>query len=528
MEKRVWDCLFVKRLPKDAKMEYYLREREQTDEIASRWGMSMKITEDFIAHFTGNASTASNGKKLASGGSFQALHKNKDETLLFGSCKGSGKNPYQCSVDFIEPEKPVPRCSCPSRQIPCKHVAGLLYCYLQGKPFTEEELPGDIADKREKSKRREEKKAERAEQGEDGEKTAEPQKMTKARANAAVKKCRAQLEGIDLAEKILHNIVLSGLHSIDGKTQKLYMDQAKELGNYYVGGIQAGIVDLLQEAFVAQKEQRFSEAVGQCGYLFALLKKSRAHTENKIADYEAFPDMTDTAREATIHSSVEEQMGYAWKLSELKEHGLYLENAELLQLGFSVIDEPAKKQFVDEGIWLCLTNGEIYLTKNFRPYRAQKYIRSEDSFFPLLTTPELFIYPGDKNPRVRWERSEQRDVLSADLQKAAGFGERDYAGVLKAVKSQIKNPLADKTPIFALRVKRLGLDEGGAFHVFDEAGTSIPLRLEQFGFLLHRLNREQAEDAVLVCRFGQDIRENKLYAVLVAMLTGDSVIRFAY
>jgi SWIM zinc finger len=43
--------------------------------------------------------------------------------LLWGSCRGSGKRPYQACVDL---SGPAYRCSCPSRKFPCKHALALL------------------------------------------------------------------------------------------------------------------------------------------------------------------------------------------------------------------------------------------------------------------------------------------------------------------------------------------------------------------------------------------------------------------
>lgn len=43
--------------------------------------------------------------------------------LLWGRCKGSGKNPYQVTIDL---SAPAYTCSCPSRKFPCKHALALL------------------------------------------------------------------------------------------------------------------------------------------------------------------------------------------------------------------------------------------------------------------------------------------------------------------------------------------------------------------------------------------------------------------
>jgi hypothetical protein len=52
------------------------------------------------------------------------------ETLLWGRCQGSGKTPYQVSVDLTGPAF---RCSCPSRKFPCKHALALMLLWADGR-----------------------------------------------------------------------------------------------------------------------------------------------------------------------------------------------------------------------------------------------------------------------------------------------------------------------------------------------------------------------------------------------------------
>ena len=57
------------------------------------------------------------------------------DALLWGRCQGSGKTPYQVSVDLSGPDagSARSRCSCPSRKIPCKHALALLLLWVQGE-----------------------------------------------------------------------------------------------------------------------------------------------------------------------------------------------------------------------------------------------------------------------------------------------------------------------------------------------------------------------------------------------------------
>jgi len=51
------------------------------------------------------------------------------DTLLWGKCQGSGRTPYQVSVDLTGP---AVKCSCPSRKFPCKHGLALLLLWVAG------------------------------------------------------------------------------------------------------------------------------------------------------------------------------------------------------------------------------------------------------------------------------------------------------------------------------------------------------------------------------------------------------------
>ena len=51
------------------------------------------------------------------------------ERAVWGLCQGSGKQPYQTTVDL---SGPAYKCSCPSRKFPCKHALGLLLLWAGG------------------------------------------------------------------------------------------------------------------------------------------------------------------------------------------------------------------------------------------------------------------------------------------------------------------------------------------------------------------------------------------------------------
>ena len=160
----------------------------------------ISITEAYVDSLAPNAGAMKNGRDLVKKNSFPLLNVTEDGSLLFGECKGSGKDPYRCSVDYAQEDNPVFRCTCPSRQFPCKHTLGLLYARSPGNRFETAELPQDIADKREKAEKREEKKKEVASAETQGEDAKPKRKVNKS---ALTKKIRTQLDGLGILEKLV-------------------------------------------------------------------------------------------------------------------------------------------------------------------------------------------------------------------------------------------------------------------------------------------------------------------------------------
>lgn len=172
----------------------------------------LKISEEFVNSMAPNQNSILNGWRLVRKNSFVKYNISKDETVIFGECVGSGTSNYLTSVDFIKQDNPVFRCTCPSRQFPCKHALGLMYAYASGKKFVTDTIPADILEKRDKVEKREEKKKEKvtgsasADNGtlQEGVGTSIPTvSPKKINRSALVKKIKTQLEGLELLEKII-------------------------------------------------------------------------------------------------------------------------------------------------------------------------------------------------------------------------------------------------------------------------------------------------------------------------------------
>src|SRR5262249_16907197 len=152
--------------------------------------------------------------------------------------------------------------------------------------------------------------------------------------------------------------------------------------------------------------------------------------------------------------------------------GLMEANVELIQLAFNSHDDAARMEYVDTGVWMNLASGSVQVTQTFRPYKAARHIKCDDSFFEVACVSELFRYPGSLNPRIRWESMVSRPLVPADCQKARALGRADFATVVKEAKSHLKSPLSNKQPIYALNFGRIGR-VGDTFVVEDVSGERL-------------------------------------------------------
>ncbi|SFD78545.1 SWIM zinc finger [Paenibacillus catalpae] len=477
------------------------------------------ITEAYVDSLAPNAGAIKNGRELVKKNSFPLLHETDDGTLLFGECKGSGKDPYRCSVDFATEGNPVFRCSCPSRQFPCKHTLGLLYARALGKAFTTAAIPQEIADKRDKAEKREEKKKDAAAEPDD---SAKPKR--KVNKSALVKKIAVQLDGLGILEKLVLQLTQSGLGSVDKKTLQMLEEQDKQLGNHYIPGAQAGL-----RAFVIimqpekDRETVYSAAMEQLLALKALTKKGKAYLEQRAADPDSPMD---------IDTNLEELLGHAWQLAELREHGRVQKDAKLLQLAFMSYTDEARGEFADTGWWIDLNSGHIRVTRHLRPFRAARAMREEDTFQAVVKTEELFIYPGDLNQRVRWENATFREPGATDYAAIKLLAAASFPDVIKQVKNVIKNPLADKNPVMLVAFQSIEqFDEKVILR--DASGKQLQLEdFEENGrqttTLLSLLREEELKNQAALVMFRHHLDDNHLSAQLMSIVTGSRIIRLLY
>ena len=418
----------------------------------------MELTEQFILLQAPNAAAAANGRKLSSGGKFSNLRRTESGDLFWGECAGSGKTPYRVSIDWTDPNAPVSRCSCPSRQFPCKHALGLMFEQLAQKSFETAEVPQGIAEKRAKQAVRTAKKE------------AAPAKPKKPNAAAQSKRLKKQLEGLDMAEKMAGDLLSAGIGTLGGASAQTYEKLAKDLGNYYLAGPQTAFsrialaVRTIQKA-PEQAQTAYAEALRVLIFLHSTIKKARTFIQEQL----------DAGQFSAGDSMLFEALGGVWKLEDLHAAGAYRENVRLVQLSFDVSFDEAKKEFSERGWWMDIATGQIDQTLNLRPAKALKYVKAEDSRFELLEIPPLYPTPGGGPRRIRWEGAASRPLTPEEQASLPRLAQPDAAAAVKLAKGQFKNTLLPKFFPALVPIGRVGTI-GTSFVLEDPKGGRLVLR----------------------------------------------------
>jgi len=481
----------------------------------------MELTEQTVLLLSPNPAATANGRRLSAGGKFSCLHRTADGTLYWADCAGSGATPYRTSVDCADPAAPVCRCSCPSRQFPCKHALGLMFEMISGKEFAVAEIPPELAQKRQKLAARQ---AAHAGEG------APPAKSPKSNAAAQEKRIRKQLEGLDMTQRMTDELLSGGIASLAGSSAQSYEKLARDLGSYYLSGPQLAFSRIALAVQAIQKdssgaEEKYREALRVLLSLHAVLKRSRAFLQEKL-QAEQF-SAEDTA--------LFEALGGVWRLEELAAIGSCRAGARLVQLSFDVFYDPARREYIDRGYWLDLDTGRIGRSLNYRPVKALKYVRAEDSCFQLLEIPTLYFYPGEGNRRIRWDAASARELTPQEAASLPKLAQPSLAAAIKEVKNQIKSPLLPKFSAVLVPCGRVGMAEG--FPVMeDPAGDRVILRDRpedgpDHGTLAAAellLARPIPENSALFGILFYDEADRRICMQPYSLVTPEAVLRLAY
>ena len=495
-----------------------------------------EITQQQIDSWAPNAKASANGRKISQQGLFVTLECSEDDTFYIGECKGSGKKNYITSVDFVDPGDPVFRCSCPSRQFPCKHSLALLYEIKDRKTFTQAPIPEDILTKRARKQARAQKQEAQPQKPEQPQQTdgaapepapAAPAPAKKAKGNTAAKakKLSRQLEGLDLTAKLVRDLLNGGLGSMGGTSLPAYRSLAKQLGDYYLPGPQRLLNRLILEVEAYQKDgsdSHFETAIDTLERLWTLVKQARQYLQQKLDQGDVGPD----------NSVLFEELGGAWRLEDLMALGLSRQNVRLAQLAFWVTKDDARAELIDVGCWADLDTGAVNMTYNYRPYKALKYVKQEDSVFGKCIVPELACYPGEGNPRIRWNSAQLEPLTEEDLASLRSHAEGSLNAAVKTAKNVLKNTMAPPMEVHLLKYAQIGTIDGQPV-VQDAEGTAVALgdvpgMQETISELIALPDAALMKDQVLLGGIWYDRENHQMKIQPLSIVTATDVVRLLY
>jgi hypothetical protein len=184
------------------------------------------LTPQQVETLAPDAQVLAAGRTLAKPGHWRAT--GRSAAALWGECLGSAL--YQVRVDLSDFGS---RCSCPSRKHPCKHVIGLLMLALR-EPPAEAEAPDWVTGwvtKRHSTETHPAQPAESARTGSSG---------TQSRRRAEARQRRI-LEGMDMLERWMCDIVRNGMAGIELQPPSFWDQQAARLVDAQAPGLAARV-----------------------------------------------------------------------------------------------------------------------------------------------------------------------------------------------------------------------------------------------------------------------------------------------
>lgn len=327
----------------------------------------------------------------------------------------------------------------------------------------------------------------------------------------------------------MDDLLTGGLGTLAGTSAQSFEKVAKDLGNYYLTGPQNTFSAIALEVRKIQQnpekaDEHYTEALRLLIALHATIKKSRVFLNQKL----------EAGNFSAEDSILFEAMGGIWRLEDLKAIGSFRENAKLVQLSFDVSYDEAKREYIERGFWVDLDTGIISQTLNYRPLKALKYVKADDSCFDVVEVPVLYEYPGEVNRRIRWEGCTTRSITIEEQEKLPALAATGIAEAVKLAKGQMKNTLLPKFIPALLPVGKIGM-VGQTPVLEDTAGNRIVLRDRREDGADHATVRNMMavsnEIKAGTALFGlifYDAQDQRICVHPYSIVTPDEIIRLQY
>ena len=420
--------------------------------------LNVPITEEMVRSLAPDDATWAKATELAASDRFLDPGVSADGTWLVAEAKGSAKDPYQVSADFVDPNGPVLRSTSPSRQTPDKYSLALLLKYARTPDAFGTREPSDqLVAKREKKVAADERKK------------FGPGAPKREKKSAADKQTAAQRDGFEILDRLLIDLVAAGHWFEAGRVEKLEK-QAKNLGDAHL----PAATHLLRRLLLLGKqkgigdEERNLLGADLIAQLWATVKHGKAYIEGRTPEGETTEE-TDNL--------IEEVLGRPWQVSDLKEKGYGPIDLNLYELAYERTDDDGRQQRVETNNLIDLETGAIYQAVAYRPYKGLTPVPEQPSYPGPVTFPDAALLPGWVNLRVRYEKgTEVTGKPSPEaLEKAYSLARPSLAEVIEEFRGQLKRPLAPREAVFLLQTEAIGKIGERVTAVEDAAGQRIEM-----------------------------------------------------
>lgn len=374
------------------------------------------------------------------------------DALVWGKCQGSGKEPYQVSVDL---NGPAFRCTCPSRKFPCKHGLALLLLWaandgavgdaMQAAPFADE-WAAERSKKTEAMAERAEKRAEKL-----AEEEADPELRAKREA-ARVAKITAGIEDLD---RWLQDLVRQGLATVKTAPYSFWDQQAARL----VDAQAPGLADRVRElaSVVATRSDWTQTLLSELGQLHLVVQGWR--------NRESLPE--------DLLADLRSELGWSRSFDEVRARSS--ENDRWLVIG--VRQDGEGKRVRSQRTWLWgLDSQQWALLLDFATGGGGFAV-------PQITGAELHgaasFFPGSAPRRALLD-----DATTGPSHPSipVGVGHHSIRDALGSMTDGLaRNPWLDRQPVVLHNV-RIHVDDAQQWSVVDASNDSLPLSFQTSGW----------------------------------------------
>lgn len=222
----------------------------------------MTLSEQQIESLAPNPAAFLAGKKLSGKESWQGFAKN--DRVMWGEIKGSGKSPYLVQIDSLDIAY---KCTCPSRQFPCKHSIALMLLHLQHNSiFQQKEEPEWVTSWMDKRVAKEKKLEEPVERTDD-----ELAELEKSREKTQVARFNSVMAGVAELELWLKDLVRIGFLELPNKSTAEFDKVAARMIDAKAPGL-AGWVKMYTRINYEQADEWQNEALVITAKLFLLVR----------------------------------------------------------------------------------------------------------------------------------------------------------------------------------------------------------------------------------------------------------------